>query len=505
MICYHHDDLDGNMAACVVHQYKPKGVIDFPSSYIQMDYNSKFNKHTSNDDVIIVDISISEDTYEDLITVCKTARTVTYIDHHATTIDTFNKHKKDLQAIDNLTYFVSNKCSGTLLAYIYFTLCANNSNYLTDMRDINPEEEMYDISVNYKYAKGVGRADVTLTKENIKNPTKSTSRMGTVYINKPAIYLTDDFDRWVFDIGDHDAELFNLGFLEDCNFVISNSNGEGNYNEKLINALDANDMDDERIKEIIKNGAVVKEYITNRYSNEISNTFEWVYNNTKFLCKNATGYSNNFGNLINRYDAVILFNYNGKVSKWEYSVYASEISKFNCKEFAESLGGGGHVKASGFSTKYLIFTDMKEVDSKKNDVIFLGGTCNDSNWREEFTKYWRVLNKGSETELFDPVIKDRDWTPEDAEKENIVKDTAKLNLFVITPEMTGVYSIAEAVDCSHNGKVFLAIYDKNNTFDMSRWNFDSVGNIIKKNKGFYKKYNGLDSMEELVKDVIAFI
>ena len=507
MICYHHDDLDGNMAAGVVHMYKPKGIVDFPSSYIEMDYNSKFDKHTHNDDVIIVDLSISESSYEDFVNVCKTARSVTYIDHHKTTVETFAKHKEELQAIDNLTYFVSEAACGALLAYAYFSILANHGQEIVDIRDIDKETETYSISADYKYDKnGIGKMDVELLKENTKQPIKSKSYRINLLITKPALLLTDDFDRWVYAIGDKDAERFSLGFLDDYKFTIRTLKDEPIYNDQIILAIRANNFYSEDINQILKTGGNVKTYLTNRYSNEISSTFEWTCDGTKFLCKNATGNSWNFGNLVNKYDAVILFNYDGKSATWVYSVYASERSNFNCKDFAEKFGGGGHLKASGFSTKYLIFTDKKAIEDTKKDLIFLGGTVNGDDWRKDFVNYWRKLNKDSETEFYDPVVKDREWTSEDQDKEDEIKDSARLNIFIITPDMQGCYSIAEAIECCHYGKVFFAIYDKNHIWDRDVIaSFNTIGCIIQKNKGFYKDYTGPNCMEDLVKDVIDFI
>ena len=39
MICYHHNDLDGKAAAYAVYRFKPKSIIDTPSSYFQRTYD----------------------------------------------------------------------------------------------------------------------------------------------------------------------------------------------------------------------------------------------------------------------------------------------------------------------------------------------------------------------------------------------------------------------------------------------------------------------------------
>lgn len=73
-------------------------------------------------------------------------------------------------------------------------------------------------------------------------------------------------------------------------------------------------------------------------------------------------------------------------------------------------------------------------------IVFLGGTCNGSTWREE-------LIPMLECDYFNPVVKD--WN-EDAQKLEIHKrQTCDFVLYVITPKMTGVYSIAEVVEDSN--------------------------------------------------------
>jgi hypothetical protein len=72
--------------------------------------------------------------------------------------------------------------------------------------------------------------------------------------------------------------------------------------------------------------------------------------------------------------------------------------------------------------------------------VFLGGTCNESKWRDELIEMLKV-------DYFNPVVED--WTPECMEEEIIQRETCDYCLYVITPRMTGVYSIAEVVDDSN--------------------------------------------------------
>lgn len=72
--------------------------------------------------------------------------------------------------------------------------------------------------------------------------------------------------------------------------------------------------------------------------------------------------------------------------------------------------------------------------------VFLGGTCASSTWRERLIP---MLEIG----YFNPVVED--WTEEAQEEEKAQRETCDFVLYTITPEMQGVYSIAEVVDDSN--------------------------------------------------------
>lgn len=72
--------------------------------------------------------------------------------------------------------------------------------------------------------------------------------------------------------------------------------------------------------------------------------------------------------------------------------------------------------------------------------VFLGGTCNDSLWRSKLISMLKV-------DYFNPVVED--WTPDCQAEELRQRKSCDYVLYVITSEMTGVYSIAEVVDDSN--------------------------------------------------------
>ena len=66
--------------------------------------------------------------------------------------------------------------------------------------------------------------------------------------------------------------------------------------------------------------------------------------------------------------------------------------------------------------------------------VFLGGTCNESAWREELIPMLKI-------DYFNPVVDD--WNEEAYKNELRERKICDLCLYTITPEMAGVYSIAE--------------------------------------------------------------
>lgn len=80
------------------------------------------------------------------------------------------------------------------------------------------------------------------------------------------------------------------------------------------------------------------------------------------------------------------------------------------------------------------------MEATQTKRVFLGGTCNNSLWREDLIPLLHINH-------FNPVVKD--WTPECQAKEIQERQECDYVLYVLTPRMTGVYSVAEVVDDSN--------------------------------------------------------
>lgn len=115
--------------------------------------------------------------------------------------------------------------------------------------------------------------------------------------------------------------------------------------------------------------------------------------------------------------------------------------------------------------------------------VFLGGTCNDSDWRDMLIPALRI-------DYFNPVVPD--WTEECYQRELREREECDYCLYVITPKMTGVYSIAEVIDDSNKRPektIFsFLIEDDGITFDVGQIrSLDRIGRMVVSNGGNYCK------------------
>lgn len=109
--------------------------------------------------------------------------------------------------------------------------------------------------------------------------------------------------------------------------------------------------------------------------------------------------------------------------------------------------------------------------------VFLGGTCNESTWRN------RIITM-LEIEYFNPVVED--WTPDCMAEELRQREACDFCLYVITPKMTGVYSIAEVVDDSNKRPkqtIFVRLRDDGDErFDEGQWkSLGAVAQMVERN------------------------
>jgi len=129
--------------------------------------------------------------------------------------------------------------------------------------------------------------------------------------------------------------------------------------------------------------------------------------------------------------------------------------------------------------------------------VFLGGTCAETVWREKLISMLKI-------DYYNPVVSD--WTEECMKQERYEREHDDFCLYVITPSMQGVYSIAEVIDdsnkrpektifCFLNKDVprypnpyLLKTYEDIKAFNNAQIkSLDQVGKMVQRNGGKYFK------------------
>ena len=121
-----------------------------------------------------------------------------------------------------------------------------------------------------------------------------------------------------------------------------------------------------------------------------------------------------------------------------------------------------------------------------NNKVFLGGTCNDSKWRETIIPLLKI-------NYFNPVVKN--WTEEAQKEELKQREECSFVLYTITPLMTGVYSIAEVIDDSNKRphKTIFVTLPKDGDKEFTPQQLKSlkaVGDMVTRNGG--ETFNSLE-------------
>ena len=131
------------------------------------------------------------------------------------------------------------------------------------------------------------------------------------------------------------------------------------------------------------------------------------------------------------------------------------------------------------------------------EKVFLGGTCNESTWRDQIIS---MLNIG----YFNPVVDD--WTEDCMTEEILQREECDFCLYVITPKMTGVYSIAEAVDDSNkrpDRTIFVLLKnDENLFFTEGQWrSLKQVARMVADNGG--RTFYDLESVADYLNSTLT--
>jgi hypothetical protein len=141
-----------------------------------------------------------------------------------------------------------------------------------------------------------------------------------------------------------------------------------------------------------------------------------------------------------------------------------------------------------------------------NERWFLGGTCAETTWRDELIP----MLETAKIEYFNPVVKD--WTPEcQAIEEDEKNNKCNVHLYMITPEMQGVYSIAEIINSCWQAivygttvnKVYFYVLDPNDQFTKGQLkSLNATIRLCKDIAGDRFKGRVIKSVQEFMNEVV---
>lgn len=128
---------------------------------------------------------------------------------------------------------------------------------------------------------------------------------------------------------------------------------------------------------------------------------------------------------------------------------------------------------------------INTTNNKKRNV-FLGGTCNNSTWRDELIPKLELLG----ITYFNPVVDD--WNEEAKAIEDWHKEHDDICLYVLTKEMTGCYSVAEVVQDSNNKphRTIFCIVPNGFTKGQLK-SLEAVKEIVANNGAYYCEFSDL--------------
>lgn len=361
---YHHDDMDGYASAAIIasiHQY------NHDVRLIEVSHGSK-PLDLSNIDVkkkniiYILDYSLSSD--EEIINLNNFMsqnqnQLVIFIDHHETSYALIDGNScMENKFISDAIYdhgIISTRVSAAVLCYLFKKILKDWYYMLDDENDIvlNKIRQLPD----------------AITKD-------ITGNDYVLFNDLPYwLALINDYDLWKLDYPD--SQAFNLAcyaeglyevFMRNVYTYIINFDDKGmrTFTNSLISKgfaiLDYQNKNNARIMNNSFECEMIFQFKQNDIDpNNVLNLEEGIESKScKCLCVNGYGNSSIFGKFYNEYDAVVIFNYDGSIGKYKYTMYSKE-NGFQCNVAAlffkkkYGLNGGGHYHAAGWSSPELLF------------------------------------------------------------------------------------------------------------------------------------------------------
>lgn len=291
MICFHHNDLDGQCSAAIVHKYfskhPPPGDSKESLRYVEIDYTEQFPYELIYADELIVIVDFSPNDPDGFKRLLEFTHNIIWIDHHGTAID---KHK----------------------AYI---------------DRVNAEALKLG---NYPIIKGVqiegDKAACELTWDYFY-PDQEPPRM---------VQFIGDYDTWTFKYG-NETRLTQLG----CK--LHNTSVTSNVWDYWLESCYVPHSE-------LQEGAIIQTFQKHQNKKLIrENSYTIIFEGYKTICCNTQGNSQLFDSVLDQdFDIHMSYHYTNQ-QNWRFTIY-SPREDINVSEIAVRYGGGGHPFAAGFVT-----------------------------------------------------------------------------------------------------------------------------------------------------------
>lgn len=310
MKIFYHNDMDGIVSARIILNHLRTQKIPFKNEdFIEMDYSKEFPLGIieKGEQVFIVDYSISpEQMYDLLIQTCR----VVWIDHHKSAIEKY----KDFE---------------------------------TPMEQSKPGWEIPGLRAD-------GIAGCVLTWWYIYGRQADTEEFVKDYPKNPKCRFRQEVPEYIKLAGDWDVWDHLYGLKTKSYTVCFNARIKSPLDDLFFDKLKTR----EDVDKFCEAGCQMIEYrngwaetFMKRYGFETE-----IDGFRAFVANLGNANSEFFGELINSYDLIGTFCYNGK--QWTVSLYSNK-DYVDCSTICSKRGGGGHKGAAGFITNELYFKKEK--------------------------------------------------------------------------------------------------------------------------------------------------
>lgn len=343
MYIFHHNDDDGRCSAAIIYNEIAGGKTSYMTADNFIEYSHGMtmpdipaDKLHDNEEIFIVDLALDNvifATIEKLLTTNPTLK-IRHIDHHKTTLSFLEGLTDDQKSVmSKVRKLYRDGISASMLCWVYGCMRDAERDRLDDETIPEGDRDTFDFTDGYSH---VGF--------DIGKPSFRDIRVPMI------VRFIDDWDVWRHAI--QGTKEFHAGFG-----LIENKHPMEDFWHDYFYSSALHMLNEQ----IMKPGSAILKYNTVQYKHMMKNAFVYMLNGLSILCLNTDVHTSTvFGEEINNYPAVCVYNYDGAKKLWTYSMYSSSDIGIDVSVICKQYHGGGHQHASGFQLPYNLFDDANK-------------------------------------------------------------------------------------------------------------------------------------------------